>query len=236
MIFDGFSAQALSFLMENRLQNSKSWFEAHRNQYNALVLQPLRALVEALTPVMLDIDPVFTVEPKVGRTISRIFRDVRFAKDGFLFREEMWITFMRNKRCWEGQPGYYFSFGPDGLAYGYGYYQATPAAMDAMRQMILRQEPLFVQASACFRRQKEFAMNGDFYKRSRFPDQPPELKEWLDRRSISFDCMSTDFDILYSAKLVPLLSNGFRELAPLHTFFCSVEERRPHAQTAVPQE
>ncbi|MFT9057734.1 MAG: DUF2461 family protein, partial [Ethanoligenens sp.] len=111
MIFDGFSAQALSFLMENRLQNSKSWFEAHRNQYNALVLQPLRALVEALTPVMLDIDPAFTVEPKVGRTISRIFRDVRFAKDGFLFREEMWITFMRNKRCWEGQPGYYFSFG-----------------------------------------------------------------------------------------------------------------------------
>lgn len=230
MAFEGFCAQALEFLVENRLQNSKPWFEEHRKQYETLVLHPLRALVETLAPAMLDIDPAFTVDAKVGRTISRIFRDVRFAKDGFLFRDEMWITFMRNKRCWEGQPGYYFSFGPDGFMYGYGYYQATPAAMDAMRQMILREEPLFTQAERALLQQKQFVMNGDLYKRSRFPDQPQERRTWLDRRSISFDCSSTDFVMLYSAKLVPLLTDSFRELSPLHAFFCAVEDRRPHKQ------
>lgn len=235
MAFEGFCAQAMDFLIENRLQNSKEWFEEHRERYEAWVLRPMRALVEELAPTMLDIDPEFTVEPKVGRTISRIFRDVRRVKDGFLFRDEMWITFMRRKRCWEGQPGFYFGFGPDGLAYGYGYYQATPAAMEAMRGMILRKEPLFVQAMDAFSRQTCFCMNGERYKRSRFPDQPPDLRDWLDRKTLSFDCRSTDMDTFCSPRLVPLLADGFRQLAPLHAFFSTVEERRPHRQPAVSQ-
>ena len=31
-----------SFLVENRLHDSKAWFEAHREDYNRLVLEPLR--------------------------------------------------------------------------------------------------------------------------------------------------------------------------------------------------
>lgn len=230
MAFEGFCKEAIAFLVENRLQNSKPWFEEHRKRYETLVLQPFRALVEALAPTMLEIDPMFTVDPKVGRTISRIFRDVRFARDGFLFRDEMWIAFMRNKRCWEGQPGFYFSIGPDGWMYGYGYYQATPAAMDAMRQMILREEPTFIQAEQALRSQSQLLMHGDRYKRSRFPDQPPERCEWLDRRSVSFDAASTDFEAISSPALVAFLADAFRAMAPLHAFFSAVEERRPHKQ------
>jgi len=48
-----FSQQTLDFLFENRLQNSREWFEAHREDYRQYVL----ALVSALTPAMRDIGP-----------------------------------------------------------------------------------------------------------------------------------------------------------------------------------
>ena len=77
MPFEGFSRKTLDFLVENRIQNRKAWFEEHRGDYNRHVLTPLRELVTALTPAMLKIDPLFTVEPSVNKTIARIYRDVR---------------------------------------------------------------------------------------------------------------------------------------------------------------
>jgi len=50
-----FSEKTLDFLFENRVMDSKAWFEAHRADYEALVLEPLRALVRELTPAMLEI-------------------------------------------------------------------------------------------------------------------------------------------------------------------------------------
>ena len=33
MSFNGFSSEGLKFLFENKLNNSKSWYEDHKNQY-----------------------------------------------------------------------------------------------------------------------------------------------------------------------------------------------------------
>ena len=70
-----------AFLVENRLHDSKPWFEAHREVYNKTVLEPLRGLVREMAPVMLTIDSELITQPAVGKTISRIFRDTRFSKD-----------------------------------------------------------------------------------------------------------------------------------------------------------
>lgn len=230
MEFQGFSRKSLDFLIENRLQNSRDWFTAHRGDYETLVLGPLRALVETLAPAMLRIDPAFTVEPKVGRTISRIFRDVRRVRDGMLFREELWITFMRDKHCYEGMPGFYFSFGPSGFEYGYGYYIAPTATMQTMREMILRRELPAEAALAAYQHQRRFKIHGECYKRAHYPAQPPELRAWLERKTVSFDCASTDFDMLYSPRLAGVLARDFQKLTPVHAFFCAVEERLPHQQ------
>ena len=61
-----------SFLVENRLHDSKAWFEAHREDYNRFVLEPLRGLVQEMAPVMLTLDPLLITQPAVGKTISRI--------------------------------------------------------------------------------------------------------------------------------------------------------------------
>lgn len=226
MAFEGFRPQTLDFLIENRIQNSREWFEAHRPVYNQYVLAPLRELVEALTPTMLEIDPEFTVAPSVNKTISRIYRDTRFSHDKSLYRDVMWITFMRHKKFWEGLPGYYFLFGPDGMEIGVGYYEASPAAMDCFRQMVLHKERAFCRMRAAYRRQKEFAVSGPWYKRTRYPDQPKSARLWLDLRNIDFQKRSTDFDLLFSPRLAEELAGMFRRLKPMYDLICAVEARR----------
>ena len=226
MSFDGFRPQALDFLIENRIQNSKAWFAEHRPVYNEQVLTPMRELVLALTPAMLEIDPQFTVAPQVNKTIARIYRDTRFSRDKSLFRDELWITFMRNKRFWEGLPGYYFAFGPDGLFIGVGYYEASSESMNCFREMVLRREKSFQAMCRAYEKLPDFPLTSDRYKRSRYPAQPPELRFWLDLKNINFERKFTDFDLLFSPRLADVLIADFCRLQPMYDFICEIEARR----------
>ena len=226
MAFEGFSRETIDFLVENRIQNSKIWFEEHRQTYNTYVLNPLRELVKALTPTMLDIDPLFTVDPSVNKTIARIYRDVRFSRDKSLYRDEMWITFMRNKKFWEGLPGYYFLFGPDGFVYGVGYYEASTESMSTYRDMIISGDKAFKAALKAYEGQKLFHLEGDRYKRSRFPDQPEKLKIWLDLKNINFEHTSKNFELLFSPQIADALADGFKQLKPMYDFICAIEARK----------
>ena len=76
-----FSAQTLDFLFLNKLHDSREWFNERRDEYDAVVMEPMRKLVSNLAPVMMEIDPLLICEPKVNKSISRIFRDTRFSKD-----------------------------------------------------------------------------------------------------------------------------------------------------------
>lgn len=79
--FTGFSQNASAFLRDLAANNNKAWFEAHRQEYEEHLLEPLKALVSDLSGFMLSIDPDFMTIPAVDRTISRIYRDTRFSKD-----------------------------------------------------------------------------------------------------------------------------------------------------------
>ena len=227
MSFDGFRPQALDFLIENRIQNSKAWFEEHRQTYDEQVLAPMRELVSALTPAMLEIDPQFTVAPQINKTIARIYRDTRFSRDKSLFRDELWITFMRNKRFWEGLPGYYFAFGPDGLFVGVGYYEASAESMSCFREMVLRREKTFETMCRAYEDLKEdFQLTADRYKRSRYPAEPPERRFWLDLKNINFERKSTDYNLFFSPRLADALTADFRRLRPMYDFICEMEARR----------
>jgi uncharacterized protein (DUF2461 family) len=92
-----FSAKTLAFLEENHIRDSRVWFGEHKKEYRSYVLEPLRELVTALTPVMLELDGQFVVEPRVDKTICRIWRDTRFSHDPSLYRESMWVIFKRVK-------------------------------------------------------------------------------------------------------------------------------------------
>lgn len=212
------SGETLDFLLENKIHDSRIWYQENKPRYQKLVLEPMRELVEKLAPSMLEIDSQLVVEPKVDRTISRIYRDTRFSKDKSLYRDIMWVVFCRDRKAYPCPPGFVLEFSPDGFRYGCGFYQAAPAVMEQVRRMILKKDKAFLAAKKAFEGQNLFPMSGKRYKRSKYPEQPEMLRQWLERRNLDFFCESEDFELLFSEELPKTLLEGFQTLAPIYHF------------------
>lgn len=227
-----FSKQTLDFLFENRLHDSRAWFEEHKEDYNRLVLKPLQELVNALAPSMLQIDPGFTTEPRVDKTICRIRRDTRYSHDKSLYRDVMWIIFKEGKMHGTEVPGVYFEIGCDGFNYGTGFYHASTSYMNTMRGLILENDKVFQKARRTYETQTVYKMEGDCFKRPRYPDQPPKLRDWLERRGISFIAESRDFDLLFSDQLPEKLIADYQLLKPIYQFLLHTARLEQQNQTA----
>lgn len=240
-----FTKEAVEFLMENKFHDSKEWFRQHREQYDQLVLNPMRALVAEIAPAMLELDDRLIAEPKVGRSISRIYRDTRFSKDKSTFRDVVWCVFLREKKLYEGPPAFYFEFSPSKLRWGCGYYRASPRDMDTMRGLIVRQDPDFDAARRAVGKDGYFELEGERYKRSKFPDIKGPARQWLDQKNISVNHNggAEGFDLLYSPELGGRLVRDFRRLKPLYEFFLKTQrlsfeqaqERQAPEQTPLPR-
>ena len=84
-----------------------------------------------LSPTMLELDPEFNTEPKVDKTICRVWRDTRYTKDPSLYRDHMWIIFKRGGRMHgTDHPGMYVEINQDGFSYGCGFYYASTPSME----------------------------------------------------------------------------------------------------------
>jgi uncharacterized protein (TIGR02453 family) len=221
MSFSGFTAESLKFLFENKFNNSKDWYENHKSIYKDLVYNPFIQLITELAPTMTEIDSQLLTTP--SKLISRVRRDTRFSKDKSLYRDNAWIVFLRDKSQMSTAPCFWFEISQRGSSYGVGYYGAETHSMANMRQMIINCHPAFLSALKCYESQSTFVIGGEMYKRSKSPDQPENLRSWLDRKNIFFECAQNDFKLAFSKELPGILKKGFKELKPIYDFLCMVE-------------
>src|SRR5258705_4655537 len=73
--------------------NRKEWMDANRERYQAAIVQPFRRLLEELAATALELDSRFDTSGRTGPTLSRINRDIRFAKDKTLYKTHMYLKF-----------------------------------------------------------------------------------------------------------------------------------------------
>lgn len=221
MSFNGFSSDGLKFLLENKFNNSKTWYDDHKDVYKQYVYNPFVQLITELAPTMTQIDSKIITIP--SKLISRVRRDTRFSKDKTLYRDNAWLVFLRDKSQMSSSPCFWFEISQTGSSYGVGYYGAQAASMANMREMILNSHPAFLSALKCYESQDMFVIGGEMYKRSKFPGQPENLKSWLDRKNIFFECAQSDFKLAFSQELPDVLKKGFTSLKPIYEFLCAVE-------------
>lgn len=217
-----FSQRSVDFLFENRLHDSREWFNEHREDYRIYVTEPMKELILELAPTILKIDPLIEINPA---RISRLYRDMRLHPDS-IFRDHIWYTFSRTREQYHALPGFYFSIGAAGISYGCGYYCASAGSMNALRSLMLAGDDNFRQAFLAVEKQETFSLYGDMYKRSKFPDQPEELRRWLDRKGIGLSCDTNDPGVMFSEKLAKKVASDFRRIAPFYDF-CMKAEASP---------
>ncbi len=224
-----FTPQTLEFLFENRLNDSRAWFLEHHEQYEQLVLRPLRDLSQALSHTALEIDPEVVSQPQVGKTISRIRRDTRFSHDKSLYRDNMWIVFRRPKASLAEAPCLYFEIRGQEFEYGCGFYHCSPPVMGTIREMILAESPFFDKAQAALQRQTVFHLEGECYRRAHYPDQPEEKRQWLERSNLCLMATSDDAKLLFSNRLADTVAKHLSLLKPMYHFLLEACRVTQHA-------
>lgn len=218
-----FTQRTLDFLYFNHKYNSKAWYQEHKADYQEYCVKPFAELVTALTPTMLSIDDKFIVDPKVDKTISRIYKDMRYSSDGYLYREKMWFVFLRDKKLYNGLPGYFFEISPYGFTYGCGYYQADGQSIKNFRQMILDGSSEYKKALACYKAQSVFKIYGDDLKISKYPERTQEEQMWLNKKNIGLEARSQNIDLLFGVNLAETLAEQFLSIKPFYDMMLKAE-------------
>jgi uncharacterized protein (TIGR02453 family) len=141
--FTGFRPEAIDFLAELAQNNDRAWFQPRKAEYEGLLKEPMEALVAALADRFEARGLRLQADPK--RSVSRIYRDTRFAKDKSPYKSNIYARFP-----WIGRgsghdesdadahgPSGYFSLMPGESYVGGGMWMPEKPRLDAFRSAIL---------------------------------------------------------------------------------------------------
>lgn len=135
--FQGFSPELFEFLRGLERDNTKAYFDAHRDVYDRAYVAPAREFVVALGgELQARVSPGIQAEPKVNGSIFRINRDTRFSRDKTPYKPHLDMFF------WEGEgrsrelPGFYLRLTPEVVHYGAGMHGFPKDRLDAYRQAV----------------------------------------------------------------------------------------------------
>ncbi len=96
MQFNGFSKKGIDFLKELKDNNTKVWFEEHRHIWEDEIRSPTEVFVEEMGETLQILVPNINFKPKVGGSLFKIYRDVRFSKDKTPMKSKIGLLF------WQG--------------------------------------------------------------------------------------------------------------------------------------
>ncbi|WP_322920438.1 DUF2461 domain-containing protein [Nocardioides renjunii] len=208
MNFTGFPVAALDFYDDLEVDNSKSFWEAHRAVYKDAVEAPMKALVGAL-------------EPEFGTAkVFRPYRDVRFAKDKTPFKTHQGAFVAAGPRT-----GWYVEISARGTRVGAGFYEADGPQLAAIRAAMADEKTGRALDRLLRRLEKDgFEVGGDQLKTSPRGYDADHPRIHLLRRKQLFVGRSYGFEQdAIDAGLVDRVREDWRALRPLVSWLRAVD-------------
>ena len=149
--FMGFRPEAVDFLADLAQNNERDWFQPRKAEYERLLKTPMEALVAALADRFASRGIPLQADPKAS--VSRIYRDTRFAKDKSPYKTNIyarfpWIGRGSDHDAADGHAGSsgYVSLMPGESFVGGGMWRPEKPRLDAFRAAIV-DEPDRVRAA-----------------------------------------------------------------------------------------
>jgi uncharacterized protein (TIGR02453 family) len=136
MDFEGFPESGLAFLRELNDHNDRDWFEAHRSAWDDGIVPAMLAWCSALAERLRDVMPRLVFVPRVGGSLYRLNRDVRFSRDKRPYKTHAAAL------LWEGGaekhdvPGVYLHVAPGEVIFGGGLYVFEEGRLDRFRKLL----------------------------------------------------------------------------------------------------
>jgi uncharacterized protein (TIGR02453 family) len=128
-----FTPKTLAFFRALKRNNRRDWFNAHREEYEAHVRQPMLAVIERLAVDLGRIAPELQVTP---RSMYRVHRDTRFTEDKAPYKINAAAVFPPRDLGRHQGAGLYFHISAEDVWVGGGLYAPQTAQLQAVREHI----------------------------------------------------------------------------------------------------
>ena len=226
-MFEGFSQEALEFLLGIRHNNNKDWFESRKAVYTGRIFEPMKALGEELFAPFSDIDGMIY---KVGR----IYRDENFAP--YLhYRDTMWIYVRYDAWYWNKTPTLYFELSPEGAEFGFRISKPEAAVMERFRSGLLEDAEPFLNMVDELVEKYGLTLGGDEYKRKK-SCPVPELEPYFVKKGLSLYTKVSDPAELFSRRIAEHPAEVFKAVQPLNDYFHEIVEVEELAKAILKEE
>lgn len=129
-----FTADTLRFLRALKRNNRREWFNAHREEYERDIREPMIAVIERLAIDFRSFAPDLVASPKTS--LYRIYRDTRFSENKTPYKTHVAAVFPQRGLPKHEGAGVYFHVSPDEVWIGGGMYAPQTPQLQAVREHI----------------------------------------------------------------------------------------------------
>ncbi|HTO99238.1 MAG TPA: DUF2461 domain-containing protein [Myxococcales bacterium] len=134
-MFEGFPEDGLAFLKSLGEHNDRAWFEEHRSAWDERIVPAMLEWCAELAGRLRDCMPRLVFVPRVGGSVYRLNRDIRFSRDKSPYKTHVAAL------LWEGAekhdaPAVYLHVAPDQVIFGGGIYAFEEARLDRFRKLL----------------------------------------------------------------------------------------------------
>lgn len=211
-MFEGFSPQTIDFLWGIRFNNNREWFQAHKDEYQRELYEPMQELVR-------EVSRRYSLEGTIYKP-ARIYRDARYSS--VPYKDHLWFCIREDNVFWSEHPSMYFQIEPEGGSCGFIMY-APPAQLMALHRKELQDHPkAFLSMLEGIQKSGRFTDRSARYKRPK-PDGTPELEPWYQWKNCFFEDTIPAGEALFSKDLPQRLAEDFQALEPLYRYFRRLE-------------
>ena len=212
MSFNGYSPETVDFLWGIRLNNNREWFLENKQNYVNHLYEPTKALGKELFQPFLE---------KSGDLlkVSRIYRDARMHHT-LPYKESLWICIRKDVEQWAQNPCLYFEINPDGIHYGFFYWQPPSRVMKEMRARWAADPKPFLKMIRGVEKATGMTITAETYKRPPQPAPTKELERFFGWRGQIACVIQEEFSPeIFTPDLAVRVRSFFEKLMPLYDYF-----------------
>lgn len=220
-----FTPETLSFLRKLARNNNRDWFETNKQAYEDAVRTPALQFITDIADDLATISPHFTAQPrKVGGSLMRVYRDIRFGKDKRPYKTNIGIQFRHERGKDVHAPGFYLHVEPGNSFVGVGIWRPDAPALGKIRDSMAEKPERYKTAVNDKTFKRLFQLSGEALTRPpRGYDRDHPLVEELKRKDF-IAITHLDDDKVLGKGLRKLTLNRFNAADRYMRFLCQALE------------
>jgi uncharacterized protein (TIGR02453 family) len=211
-----FTPELFRFLTRLKRNNNRDWFQAHKDEYQAVVQQPALQFITDFAAPLYEISPYLVADVRPTRgSLFRIYRDTRFAHDKRPYKTNIAMRFSHRGKDVHS-PGFYLHLEPSGCYAASGLWHPEPPTLLKVRSAI-------IERADEWRKVRKLLNWDDAGKLSRPPRGFPcdhEFIEDLKLRDLG-TAVNLTVEQVCSPKFMTAFATACRKMSPVARFLSS---------------